>query len=914
MTTIRIAPSSTFLAMMKNGLILSFPFLLAACGGGTDTVQNPFVNSGGGSTAYSGPAPRDNDVREFMNTVWVGLKSEIKCGQCHDSDGNASDYDFVNELDVNVAYDMVNDRNLVNLTDPAASRLVTKVRNEAHGCWQGVGFENVCAETIENMITNWAGDFDNTTARAIQLEAPAIKDIQNSKNYPANATDNEPESFELTIYPLLTQHCVACHYEEGASQQQQPFFANPDDVDSAYEAAKTKINIDTPANSRFVDRLLDGHQCWTGPTPTECAADALTMQNAITTFAGGISPVEINTDLVTSKALILLADGIIASGGNRHEADTIALYEFKAGAGNKAFDTSGVGEAMDLTWSSGVSWLGAYGLDFSGGKAQATISSSSKLFDLIQISNEYSIEAWVIPDNVTQEDASIIGYDVGPNQKNFALTQTLYNYNFSNRNDQSDAKGDAFISSEDAGEILQSSLQHVVVTYSNVDGRQIFVNGELLSDGNGPIDDPIPGSTSIANWDPTFAFVLGQNANNGQTWQGKIRMVAIHNGALTAAQVLQNFEVGVGQKYFMLFSVSEKLAGTIPGCLPDPDTHNCFIKFEVSQFDNFSYLFKEPTFINMDDTWLPGGFTIKNMRIGINGKEAVAGQTFANMEATIDSRYTSAEGQLLSQQGAVIALEKGPSDDIFFLTFEMLDTSNTFNYVDITPTPPTPGADAAPVSEIGVRTFDEINGAIARMTGIPVTNTAVSGVYQAYRQQLPSVETIDAFLSSHQMAIAQLALTSCSERVEIDAALPTGTGNGRTMFIDFNFGQAANVAFDSPTEKSNAIDPVLTAVLQSGLSTQPDQTDVANLLGSDTQPTLSWTGNGGGSDTYDSLITEMTRCPAPGDPHYKEDPSNPGQALFPCNENTDINTVPRTAEIVKAICAAAVGSAAMLIQ
>jgi len=536
---------------------------------------------------------------------------------------------------------------------------------------------------------------------------------------------------------------------------------------------------------------------------------------------------------------------------------------------------------------------------------------------------------------VTQEDTSIIGYDVGPSQKNFSLSQTLYNYNYSNRTDQSDAKGDAFISSEDAGEILQSSLQHVVVTYNNVNGRQIFVNGELLSDGNGPIDDPISGSTSIANWDPTFAFVLGQNANNGQTWEGKLRMVAVHNKVLTSAQVLQNFDVGVGQKYFLLFSVSEELQGSIPGCLPDANTHNCFIKFEASQFDGFGYLFKEPTFINLDNTWTPGDFTIKNMRIGINGKEAVAGQSFANMEVTVNSTdYSSAEGQLLSRKGAVIALEKGASDDIFFLTFEVLDT-NTFNYVDITPTPPVL-SDAAPVSDIGVRTFDEINATISRMTGIPTTDATVNSVFQQYRQQLPSIENIDTFLPSHQMAIAQLALTSCSELVDNDAALNTGDNN-RLRFTNFDFTQSAEVAFDTQGEQNNAIDPILDAVLLSGLNTQPATADIKGLLGSSTSQAINWTYPDpndpntrlNGSDTYESLITEMTSCPqapVPLDDYDANDPNNGHphfKVAFPCFLDTTvignetyigINTIERTAQIVKALCAASVGSAAMLIQ
>jgi len=91
--------------------------------------------------------------------------------------------------------------------------------------------------------------------------------------------------------------------------------------------------------------------------------------------------------------------------------------------------------------------------------------------------------------------------------------------------------------------------------------------------------------------------------------------------------------------------------------------------------------------------------------------------------------------------------------------------------------------------------------------------------------------------------------------------------------------------------------------LSTDLDTQPDQTETTNLLGANTPQTLD---SGSGTYSFDSLITEMTKCPVDGDPHFNED--------FPCNPVTDINTVARTAEIVKAICAAAVGSAAMLIQ
>ncbi len=831
--------------MLKLALAITLMILLNACDSSTKTVTNPFTVGSNEQDTYSGPPPETLDVKDFQDNLWTTLKADNRCGQCHDNDGGQTA--FADETDVNIAYNNI--LSLINKENPSNSRLVT-IFDDGHNCWEQ--FDSVCADSIESMISSWTGSSDSNIARVIQMTAPVNKDPGNSKTFP-NTSDN----FAATVHPLLIDNCIACHYEEGLSQQQRPFFANPD-TDSAFEAVKPKMNIDFPENSLLVQRILGLHGCWSD----NCNDDATEMLQAIEAFADAIVATEINPALITSKALTLL-DGIVASGGNRQEASQIAIWEFKAGTGSTAFDTSGI-EPINLSLTGNVTWLGAYGLDFSGGKAQADTQTSKRLYDAISASGEFSLEAWIIPANVTQEDANIIGYDVGSNQKNFSLSQTLYNYNFFNRTDLSEADGVPVLSTRDEGEILQSSLQHVVLTYGIVSGRKIYVNGVKMG-----ISDPTPGSTSIASWDPSYAFTLGQNANNGQTWQGKLRMVSIHNRELTNDQILENYEAGVGQKYFLLFSIAEQ-----PGIPADS-----YIRFEVSQFDSFSYLFEKPTFINLNADWVPGGFTIKNLRLGINGKEAVAGQSYANMETTINSSYNAADGQALSSLGAVIALEKG-SDDEFFLTFEVLG-SNTHVFDDPAPLPPAIPDDADPVSDIGVRTFDEINATIAKITGIAVTNTEVTTVFNQYRQQLPTVENIDAFLSSHQMAIAQLALTSCSERVEADRLLPTG--NSSRLFTHIDFSATASSAFDTAEKRAFAIDPILNAVLSLNLASQPDPAEIFSLLGSTDIQTLQ---TDSGSYDYQSLITQM---------------------------NT-INTSDRTIQIVKAVCAAVVGSAAMLIQ
>ena len=91
------------------------------------------------------------------------------------------------------------------------------------------------------------------------------------------------------------------------------------------------------------------------------------------------------------------------------------------------------------------------------------------------------------------------------------------------------------------------------MTYSPVEGRRIYVNGVYTGDADAQ------GGGSLADWDDTFALVLGNETSTNRQWEGVLRMVAIHNRALTPTQIQQNFEAGVGEKYFMLFSVAHLL-------------------------------------------------------------------------------------------------------------------------------------------------------------------------------------------------------------------------------------------------------------------------------------------------------------------------------------------------------------------
>src|SRR5690606_1171009 len=150
-------------------------------------------------------------------------------------------------------------------------------------------------------------------------------------------------------------------------------------------------------------------------------------------MAGDIPTSEV-TNTVVSKALTLY-DGTIAAGGSRVDDNVIALYQFKEKPGTKtAFDTSGVDPAADLTLSGDVNFIGGWGINIKApttgaSKAQASTTASRKFQQLIGLTGEYTIEAWVVPGNVTQGDtpggARIVSYSGSNMARNFTMSQTM---------------------------------------------------------------------------------------------------------------------------------------------------------------------------------------------------------------------------------------------------------------------------------------------------------------------------------------------------------------------------------------------------------------------------------------------------------------------------------------------------------
>ncbi|MEO0442462.1 MAG: LamG domain-containing protein [Pseudomonadota bacterium] len=855
------APAVAWLVSpLKAFIVVTCLIVVSACGGssgGGGNSSTPATSTTGTTTIttesinYTGPAPRANDVQNFRSSLWSQLAVPSRCGSCHDVGGSGSPA-FMNTADINSAYDT--SLGLVNLSDPSSSRLVTIVL-EGHNCW--LSSDAVCGNLISSWIQQWASaGATSSFLGALNLSDPVLKTIGQSKQFPASADDGSAVDFESTVYSLTRQYCAACHSENSALQQ-QPFIGS-DDPQVAYEAARTRINLEDAdvtvgnAVSRLIVRLRDeGHHCWNG----SCANSAAAMHASIVNFSGALPLTTVDPELVTSRALTL-NDGLAAStGGGRVESNVIAKWSFSSGSGSTAFDESGVDPAIDLTIQGNVEWLASGGVRINSGKLRGSTVTSAKLYDRIRASGEYSIEAWVVPLNVTQDGpARIVTYSGATDRRNFTLGQTTYDYDFLARSSTTDANGLPALSTPMADEVLQATLQHVVATYSATEGRQIYVNGVLVTDD---LDPQGPGH--FDSWDRNFALALGDEVSNDNQWQGSIRLLAIHDRALAAEDVATNYDIGVGQKFYLLFSISDHIS--IP---------RSYIVMQVEQFDDHGYLFNEPFFVSLESGVTIADVPLQGMRIGVNGQQTAVGQAYASLDTTITQADVDAgEGrQILASVGTIIGVDQGPDVDEFFLTFELLGSeSNVF--VEGTPAAQTPSPSTEQQSDIGIKTFDEINEALSALTGIGLTNTDVATTFSEVKQQLPVAADIQGFASAQQMAVTQLAVKYC------DVLIDQESGGGATgYFSGFDFNAVPTSALDA-SGRSDLIDTLLDRLLANTVSTgdQPSFLDAEAEL--------------------DSLITTLLgNCSADG-----------------CSQNGD-----RVADIAIATCAAAFGSGMMLIQ
>jgi hypothetical protein len=335
------------------------------------------------------------------------------------------------------------------------------------------------------------------------------------------------------------------------------------------------------------------------------------------------------------------------------------------------------------------------------------------------------------------------------------------------------------------------------MTYDPFRGRRIYVDARWTDDA----DEQQPGR--LWNWNESHVFALGNEPSNDRQWEGQIRLVAIFDRALTDAQIRRNFDAGVGKRLNLAFDVS-RWAG--PGSA---------LEFQISEFDNASYMFCAPTF----RTPTPQGYRLAHVRIAVNGVIAPTGQAFV----TLDTPITEAR-QPLSARCAVIPKVNGPATDQFTIVFEHL---GGFQNPIEEPAPPPVVVILDPSARPGhgLRDYARIRESMASLTGVDPLLPAIDDTFTQLEQQLPSSYDVRTFVSSHQVGIAKLGLEFCDALVE-DGSLRTG------FFGAFPFTTDPAVVFGDPNRRTQVADALYDRMLGTGLSGQPDRADVRADLSS----------------------------------------------------------------------------------
>jgi len=778
-------------------LLMAAAWLLSACGGGSGGNNNSHPAAptapGGNTFVYSGPAPANADIQRFQAAFYNNLVGDDRCGTCHTRGGQGSTA-FVDRSDVNVAYNAA--LTLVNLENPAASAIAQKVYG-GHHCWEDS--TAACRVQMISYIENWASG-GGGVATSVKLAIPKDRDPNGADTNGDGIGDGfhafpDPATYSGSqLYADVKHYCGRCH-SETAAVQQQPYFASSDPAVS-YTAIQSKIDLNDPTlatppptdpkiknKSRLVVRLRDEfHNCWSD----SCANDAATIQNDLRLLAASSPVTLLDSTIYRSKAQVL-NDGVVGSSGGRFEVYQIALWRFLEGEGSVISDTSGVnpGISLTLTGTEGSSgdymWIGGGGIQFANSVAYGGAAASRKLYDLIAPAGEYSLEAWILPANIADEKREIIAYGDGATNRNFMLGQFKHDYQVFNRSSVTNSRGEpSLISDSKTTEVLQSALQHVVVTYDPVGGRRLYVNGDLVSAAL-----PNDNGTLANDWSTNYSVILGNNLARidpnlagSAAWRGALRMVSVHKRALSAEQIQQNFKVPPGEKRYVMFNVSQ--LNNMPASCRGTDASGqavsyCYVYFEISQYDNYAYLFNKSYFISLNaDIADLNGLVIKGIHIGLNGKLSPVGQGYVHVDTTINTaNYTPGmapgSGQALSSIGTVVPKLSGADSDLLYLEFDEIGIGSTYQPPAQTVLAFAYTLDGIPAIDLGWRTFDALNATFSQLTGVPMSAStggtnpvAVSRVFSGVRSQLPAVEDLPAYLSSHQTSVTQLAVAYCS--------------------------------------------------------------------------------------------------------------------------------------------------------
>lgn len=235
-------------------------------------------------------------------------------------------------------------------------------------------------------------------------------------------------------------------------------------------------------------------------------------------------------------------DPTLPPAGTRITTGLVALYDFKEGQGQEVRDTSGSGSALNLRVMDGsrTTWT-ALGLRLNEPVLVSSEKPATKIIEACRVSNEITLEVWIVPANVTQDGpARIVGISSSKTQRNITLGQGMHGGRPADlfmarlRTTATSANGLPAVVTFPG--TATTDLTHVVYSRKADSRATLYVNGQergvLNIDGD------------FSNWDTQMPLLLGDEVSEDRPWLGLYNLCAIYSRALSPAEVLHNYEAG----------------------------------------------------------------------------------------------------------------------------------------------------------------------------------------------------------------------------------------------------------------------------------------------------------------------------------------------------------------------------------
>ncbi|GEM_PF-417862 len=223
-------------------------------------------------------------------------------------------------------------------------------------------------------------------------------------------------------------------------------------------------------------------------------------------------------------------------GLGRVEDGLLSLYLFDEGQGTMVRDRGGSGLSLDLRIDlpDRVQWLeGA--LTVGGGVRLVSTANAQGLVQRVKAANELTVEAWIRPSSLQPDGpARILAISQDKYNQNFVLGQARDRFDVRFRTTETDSSGRPSLRSPQGD--LQLQLMHVVYTRDSGGTARLYINGVERSRA-------LVGGDLTA-WNEAYSLILANEFGADRRWQGTYHLVALYARALSAGEVLQNYQAG----------------------------------------------------------------------------------------------------------------------------------------------------------------------------------------------------------------------------------------------------------------------------------------------------------------------------------------------------------------------------------